>query len=62
MGKLLLKNCGKIHTMQENFTDTIGTLEDYSIFIDGEVVSKIDKYENLIDLIDDETKIILLDA
>ncbi|NLD16800.1 MAG: imidazolonepropionase [Tissierellia bacterium] len=58
MGKLLLKNCGKIHTMQENFTDTIGTLEDYSIFIDGEVVSKIDKYENLIDLIDDETKII----
>lgn len=58
MGKILLKNCEKIHTLDNNLQDILGTLEDYSILIEKEVVKKIDKYENLLDLLDDETKII----
>lgn len=58
MGKILLKNCEKIHTLDNNLQDILGTLDGYSILIDEEVVKRIDKYENLLDLLDDETKII----
>ncbi len=58
MGKILLKNCEKIHTLDNNLQDILGTLDGHSILIDEEVVKRIDKYENLLDLLDDETKII----
>jgi imidazolonepropionase len=58
LGKILLKNCEKIHTLDNNLQDILGTLDGHSILIDEEVVKRIDKYENLLDLLDDETKII----
>lgn len=58
MAKILLKNCKKIHTLSNKNDNDIGTLEDYSILIEDEHIKKLDKFENLENLIDEETTIL----
>lgn len=58
MEKILLKNCSKLHTLNENLDKEIGTLENYSVLIQGERIDKIDKFENLEEFVDENTKII----
>ncbi|MDO5028039.1 MAG: imidazolonepropionase [Bacillota bacterium] len=58
MNKLLLKNCKSLLTLKEHENDITGALQGYSLLVEGEKIKKIDVYENLKDLVDEQTKVI----
>ena len=58
MDKILLKDCKNIFSCNKSVDDGVGKLENYSILIYGDRIHKIDLFENIEDLVDENTKII----
>lgn len=58
MAKILIKNANELITVKETEDSKIGILKDYSLLIEDDIIKKIDTYENLKDLVDNDTKVI----